>query len=316
MKQEKLSRKIRRTIGEKINNFASDVWIHDYVQQILAGKVGRIQTQDAELVKQIITWADTKEPIGLFISMCEKAGISSDVPIYLKSFTTEIGCIVITANVNGDEDKPYLIELEYSGELLEERKLSIKTEKEKTTVYNYPVTKFSAEYNDGFRLILSVESNNLNISVLNEDSTTMTIKIFGVKRKGLTFLEIYKKVKQMLDVYEVNIFAGNLKLSEIIKFYKTLYNIENVDVLYSGKTVKLTDSHLASYKDNQEIEIVMKDSENVERYKCPLDNGVIVELKDEKYNVLNVSQKNKQDIASFVEEADKVVNFIIAENQC
>ena len=206
--------------------------------------------------------------------------------------------------------------MEYSGELLEERKLSIKTEKEKTTVYNYPVTKFSAEYNDGVKLILSVESNNLNISVLNEESTTMTIKIFGVKRKGLTFLEIYKKVKQMLDVYEVNIFAGNLKLSEIIKFYKTLYNIENVDVLYSGKTIKLTDSHLASYKDNQEIEIVMKDSENVERYRCPLDNGVIVELKDEKYNVLNVSQKNKQDIASFVEEADKVVNFIIAENQC
>ena len=315
MKQETLSRKIRRTIGEKINNFASDVWIHDYVQQILDGKVDRIQTQDAELVKQIITWADSKEPIGLFISMCEKAGISSDVPIYLKSFATEIGCIIITANVNGDEDKPYLIELEYAEDFLK-RKLSIKTEKEKTTVYNYPVTKFSAEYNDGFRLILSVDSKNLNMSILNEDSTTMTIKISGVKRKGLTFLEIYKKVKQMLDVYEVSIFAGNLKLSEIIKFYKTLYNIENVDVLYSGKTVKLTDSHLASYKDNQEIEIVMKDSENVERYRCPLDNGVIVELKDEKYNVLNVSQKNKQDIASFVEEADKVVNFIIAENQC
>lgn len=308
MKLKELMRKFQRGIWKELSQFSHEIWIHNYTQIILSDKVEKIRTKDANLIRQMISWANCYEPIEMFASMCNAVGIMK-FPIYLESYINEIGSIQITARIEKQQDEPLLIELSYSSDM--ERKLSWITEKEERHVCGTTPTKFSAEWNElDFKLVFSAMINKLVVCISNENKKRplMTIVIRGTKRKEKRLVEIYEETKKIIASERESLLSGAL-LENIINLFKISYHIEYIKILYDGKTTEFVKNKLVSYKDSKGLELLIGDNRT---YRCPISDGIVVELKDGKYNVYHIPATEE---ISYIKEAEKIIDRRIAENE-
>lgn len=308
-KKEGLFYDVRRLISD----LAEKVWIEEYVQSIVNEECSSIRTAEPEIARLIIKWADCKEPIFMFTSMCRAAGIDAK-PINLDDYSVEFDTAVFTSY-----GQDYTIEIGYG--LKKDKKLTVKKPKEEIVVKssnNYDISSFSAEYTClKSRILCMMNLVNTKITIFNEDSenAVLSITVHGIKSQG-NFMEVYHKIKNSLESQIQNILVGNVNISNIIGICEKEFNIETIEVFYADKILKYRRYKLlSSYRDYNGIEFYNDENENIIKYRCPLENGIVVEYRKGKYNVFNMDCEDKEKLSYFIKEADKVIDFIMAENR-
>ena len=133
-------------------------------------------------------------------------------------------------------------------------------------------------------------------------------------KNGLTEEQMF-----LIKYYGLNeelLVQKNVNISNIIGICEKEFNIETIEVFYADKILKYRRYKLlSSYRDYNGIEFYNDENENIIKYRCPLENGIVVEYRKGKYNVFNMDCEDKEKLSYFIKEADKVIDFIMAENR-